>query len=63
MKYRYARKIVLNLSHRDYGEKYHSYYNEERQCWTCPSLANIDIVRRARKVYLRHQKRGKKKRL
>lgn len=63
MKIRQARKIMLNLSHHDWGKKYHSYYNPERDCWVCPSLANIERVARARKVVLNHAKRNKKNRV
>lgn len=61
MKFRQAKKIIegsSNLVKR--FEKLRPSYINERGHTVCPSWHDIDIVRRAMKVYLRHVKRNKK---
>lgn len=61
MKFRQAKKIIegsSNLVKR--FEKLRPSYINERGHTVCPSWHDIDIVRRARRVYLRHVKRNKK---
>lgn len=56
MKFRQAKKIIYNTSNRDYGEKYRPYTNKEGK-YILPSLANLSIIQRARKIFIRHYKK------
>lgn len=61
MKYRQAKKIIEGSSNlvKRFRELRPPFTNE-RSCTVYPSWHDIDIVRRAKRVYLRHVKRNKK---
>jgi hypothetical protein len=64
MKFRQAKKIIHGNSsiHDKYRKRRPPYINEEgKRVW--PSLHDIDIIRRAMRVFLHHYKRHKRKEL
>lgn len=66
MKFRQAKKIMYGNSsaHKKYRKRRPPYneYREDlgREVTCCPSLHDIDIIARARKVFLHHIKRKRK---
>ena len=60
MKFRQAKKIIVGSSNlvKRFNELRPPYINE-RGYTVYPSWHDIDIVRRARRIYLRHVKRDK----
>lgn len=63
MKFRQARKIMVGNSnlHKKFRKLRPPYINEEgRQVY--PTWSNFSVIIKAKKVYLRHIKRNKKKR-
>jgi hypothetical protein len=63
MKFRQARKIMVGNSnlHKKFSKLRPPYINEAG-IFVHPTWSNFSIVIKARKVYLRHIKRNKKKR-